>query len=201
MTPFDLRELDWTGLHRRLAAADAKAHAAGPARGTPEANALLADRAKRLAQPAAQAPVGQADVLIFELAGERYGIESRYVQAVFVLRQRAPLPGAQPPIHGVTAWRGELLTLLELRATLGLPVDSLNDLARVIVLGKGKAAFGILTDAVHHIVPVDLARLYPPQEAAAGARPYLKGLTGDALLVLAPEHLLRLTEPESSRVE
>lgn len=174
----------------------------GPAPGTPEARALLADRARRLAAPVAVAPAGRVDVLAFELAGERYGLESRHVQAVFVLRQLAPLPGALPPIQGVTAWRGDLLTLLELRATLGLPVSSLNDLARVIVLGiHDRPAFGVLTDAVHGIVPVDMHMLHPLPEGAGPHRQYLRGVTGDALLILDPDQLLRLTEPASAPVE
>ena len=171
----------------------------GSAAGTAEARALLAERARRLAQPVEVAPVDQIEVLVFELAGERYGIESRWVQAVFVLRHRAPLPGAQPPIDGITAWRGELLTLLELRATLGLPVNALHDLARVIVLGLHRqAAFGIVTDAVHSVVQVSVAALHPLPDGAGGHRRYIKGVTGDALLILDPERLLRLIEPASA---
>lgn len=174
----------------------------GPVAGSPEARALLAERARRLARPVEVAPVGRIDVLVFELARERYGIESRYVQSVFVLRHRAPLPGAQPPIHGITAWRGDLLTLLELRSTLGLPVNALHDLARVIVLGVDRhAAFGIVTDAVHSIVQVDLAALHPLPEGNGSHRKYIKGVTGDALMILDPDQLLRLTEPESVPVE
>jgi purine-binding chemotaxis protein CheW len=174
----------------------------GPEPGSAEARSLLAERARKLAAPVAVVPVGRVDVLAFDLARERYGIESRYVQAVFVLRHRAPLPGARAPIHGVTAWRGDLLTLLELRSTLGLPVDALNDLARVIVLGvNGSPAFGILTDAVHSIVPVDLDTLHPLPDGSGRHRRFLKGITGDALLILDPEALLGLTEPDSGPVE
>jgi purine-binding chemotaxis protein CheW len=121
---------------------------------------------------------------------------------VFVLKNRAPLPGAQPPIHGITAWRGELLTLLELRGTLGLPVNALHDLARVIVLGlQRQAAFGIVTDAVHSVVQVSVAALHPLPEGTGSHRKYIKGVTGDALLILDPEQLLRLTEPASAPVE
>ena len=168
---------------------------------TPAEQALLDERARRLARPVQAEQDGKVDVLVFELARERYAIESRHVQAVFVLRQRAPLPGARPPIHGITAWRGDLLTLLELRATLGLPVDSLNDLARVIVLGEGRQAFGLMTDAVHSIVPVDLAALHPLPDGSGAHRRFIKGVTGDALLILDPKQLLRLTEADSPRVE
>ena len=91
-----------------------------------------------------------------------------------------PLPGAVPPIHGVTAWRGDLLTLLELRSTLGLAVNALHDLARVIVLGmKGYRPFGILADAVHSIVSVDLQTLHPLPEGSGNHRQYLRGVTTD----------------------
>lgn len=193
-------EIDWGALHRRMVLAEQQARL-DIAPGSAAAKAVLDERARALAQTPATVQQNRVDVLVFELARERYGIESRYVQAVFVLRQRAPLPGAEPPIHGVTAWRGDLLTLLELRVTLGLPMNSLNDLARVVVVGEGRQKFGILTDAVHSIVSVDLDSLHPLPDGRGTHRQFLKGVTGDALLILDQTQLLRLTEPDSSRVE
>lgn len=188
------RAIDWAELRQRLGSLDlSRAAVAIP--GSPEARAVLDARARALARPLAAAPTGQLDVLTFELARERYGIESRYVQAVFPLRQISPLPGASAPIHGVTGWRGDLLTVLELRAMLGLPLDSLNDLARVIVLGHPRPVFGILADAVHTIVPVELAGLHPVTSGAH--QKYLRGVTADALLILDATELLHLLDSET----
>lgn len=196
MTITRKREIDWAALRLRLGSLDLS-QVAGTIPGSPEARAVLDARARALARPVATTPTGQLDVLTFELARERYGIESRFVQAIFPLRQIAPLPGASAPIHGVTGWRGKLLTVLELRAMLGLSLDSLNDLARVIVLGHPHPVFGILADAVHTIVPVALAGLHPLPVTAGSHRKYLRGITADALQILDVTELLHLLDPET----
>jgi purine-binding chemotaxis protein CheW len=131
------------------------------------------------------------ELVTFTLANEVYAVESRFVIAVFPLSEFSPLPGAKSPVCGVTAWRGELLMVLDLRASLGLSVTALNDLSRVIALGEERATFGILTDAVREIVTRPSAEVRAPLDGVAVRREYLRGVTGDAVLVLDAEQLLR----------
>ena len=157
------------------------------------ARGVLEERARALARPAAQPPSGDTlELITFALANEVYAVESRYVAAVFRLIDLSPLPGATPPVCGVTAWRGDLLTILDLRAPLGLPVTALNDLSRVIALGEDRPAFGILADAVRELVTLPAAEVRAPPEGVAAQREYLRGVTPDALLVLDADVLLRL---------
>jgi purine-binding chemotaxis protein CheW len=179
------------------AAGQALQGAADPER----ARALLEQRARALARPATPPPAaGTLEAVTFALATERYAIEARYVFEVFRLTTLSPLPGATPPVSGVTAWRGDLLPVLDLRLPLGLPVAALDDQSRVIVLGCGRPAFGVLADAVLELVAVPVADVQPPPPAAgaagpgAAARAYVRGLTPEAVLVLDGERLLRLGE-------
>jgi len=121
-----------------------------------------------------------------------YAVESRYVAAVFHLVDLSLLPGAEPPVFGVTAWRGGLLTILDLRRVLGLSVTALNDLSRVIVLGEERPAFGILADAARELVTLPAAEVRDPPNGIAAKREYLRGLTADAVLVLDATKLLQL---------
>lgn len=159
------------------------------------ARQVLEERARALARPTALPPaVGALEVITFALANEVYAIESRFVIEVFRLTDLSPLPGAKPPVFGVTGWRGELLTILDLRPVLGLSVGALNDLGRVIVLGEERPAFGVLADAVRelHTLPKSAVRDTP--ETVAASREYLRGVTADAVLVLDAEKLLRAHE-------
>jgi purine-binding chemotaxis protein CheW len=154
---------------------------------------VLEARARALARPVGSPPAAdRLEVLAFVLAKERYAIESRYVVEVFRLKEFSPLPGAQRPVFGVTAWRGELLTILDLRAALGLSVAALDDLSRVIVVGEARPAFGFLADAVQELVTLAAADVREPPEGVAAHREYLRGVTVDAVLVLDAVKLLRI---------
>jgi purine-binding chemotaxis protein CheW len=155
------------------------------------ARTLLEDRARALARPLAAPVVGDVELLTFGLADEVCALESRYVVEVHRLTDLALLPGAQPPVLGVTAWRGGLLTILDLRPLLGVAAGALNDLGRVIVLGETQPAFGILADAVLDLVCVGVSDIVAPPDGVAVRREFLRGVTGEVVLVLDGQRLLR----------
>ncbi len=184
--------VNWPEIRRRL---DAAGHtSADSPLGTAEsAQKVLEERGRRLARvPAAPQDADRLEVISFALADETYAIETRYVLEVFRLLDMSPLPGALPPVCGVTAWRGELLTMFDLRGLLGLSVAALNDLARVIVVGGQLRTFGILADAVRDIVTLSSTAVREPPDGVAAQREYLRGITSDAMLVLDADALLQL---------
>jgi len=153
--------------------------------------AVLEGRARVLARPlATPAREERFDVLTLALAGERYAVESCQVVEVFKLRDLALLPGAEPPVLGIAAWRGGLLTVLDLRPVLGLPASALDDLGYVVVLGGERPAFGILADAVHDVVSLAASDVRIPTEGAAVGRAFLRGVAPGILLVLDAAKLL-----------
>lgn len=158
------------------------------------ARQLLEERARALARPVVRPAAGELlELVTFALADEIYALESRHVLAVFRLADLSPLPGAEPPVAGVTVWRGDLLTILDLRRVLGLSVAALDDLTRVIVLGGERPAFGILADTVRELVVLPSAAVLEPATGAA-APEYLRGITSDGVLVLDASKLLHLHE-------
>jgi len=153
--------------------------------------AVLDERARVLARPLAAPAAGeQLEVLTLALAGERYALESRYVVEVFKLRELALLPGAERPVLGATAWRGRLLTVLDLRTILELPAAALDDLGYVVVLEGERPAFGILADAVHDVVGLAGSDVGDPPDGVAASRMFLKGVAPGVLLVLDAAKLL-----------
>jgi len=190
------RTVDWAEIGRRLDAAGRAA--AEPGVASPERiRQVLEERARVLARPITRpAPGDVIQVITFALANEIYAIESHYVFEVFRLDQLAPLPGATPPVFGVTVRRGELLTILDLRTVLGLPVAALNDLSRVLVVGGDQPTAGVLADSVLELVTLPTQSIQLPREGLAAKREYLRGITPGAILVLDGQQLLRFTEPE-----
>jgi chemotaxis signal transduction protein len=168
--------LDWEAVKRRLAAIDDALEAARQPT-TEEMDRILAARARALAVPVKTVPAEPAiELLTFAIEGEEYGIPTADVAAVGRLTNLALLPGARPPVSGVTAWRGELLVTLDLtRSPRVTPAPWL------IAVRAAECRFGLAADAVHDIVEIGIASLHVPADSAAQ---YIRAVTGDAIIVL-----------------
>lgn len=158
--------------------------------------AMLAERARQLARPAAPLAVAGAEgeALHFRVARERFAVAARDVLAAFRLRSLTPLPGATPPVVGLTGWRGLVLTLVDLRGPAGASTAGLDDLGHVVVLGGDRPVAGVLADAVLGTQPLAEGDVLPLPAARADAARVLRGVTRDATLVLDAPRLLALLE-------
>ena len=150
---------------------------------------VLEFRARQLARVPPEPPrAGEVLELVgFVLAGERYGIESRFVREVARLTRFTAVPGTPPFVVGVTNLRGEILALFDLRHLLGLPVG-VTDLARIVVLGERRREFGLLADSASEILYVPGTSL--AQTEMAWGRAYVRGVSLDGVIVLSGEALL-----------
>ncbi len=155
--------------------------------------ALLEMRAAQLARrKLRQEPAESVEVAVFRFGRERYAIELGCLLQIFALRDLALLPGARPPVIGLTPWRGDLLRVLDLGSALGRPHQGIADRKRVLALASGEqAAFGILIDGIEDVrrLPLSQIRPLPAREDEADA--LLRGVTSDAVLVLDADALIR----------
>ena len=151
---------------------------------------VLEARARQLARVPDEAPrAGEVLELVgFVLAGERYGIESRFVREVARLTRFTPVPGTPAFVLGVTNLRGEILALFDLRHLLGVGAEGVTDLGRIVVLGGHRREFGLLADAASEIVSVPGTSL--AQTDKAWGRAYVRGVSPDGIIVLSGEALL-----------
>jgi purine-binding chemotaxis protein CheW len=154
---------------------------------------ILEERARQLARPTASGArtAFSVDMLTFALGRERFAVESRFVFAVFPLVELVPLPGATAPVVGITRWRGDVLTVADVRRLVGLAPGALDDLSRVIVIGDASPELGILADSLSDIIAVDPTQLHAPSNDRRGAAPtLLRGVTSDAIHVIDVTALL-----------
>jgi purine-binding chemotaxis protein CheW len=193
--------IDWPQVRKRLARAIAATEET--LRLSPQrARAILDERARLLARvPVQETRAEGLEVVVFTLADERYGIETRHVREVVRLTNFTPLPGAPEFLAGIINLRGSILAVLDLGKFFGLAVPGLSDRTRVIVLGEERAEFGVLAEAANEVVTLRADALREPPDSVTGsAREYLRGVTADALLVLDGAVLLadpRLTIDQS----
>jgi purine-binding chemotaxis protein CheW len=182
--------IDWQAVRDRLARATAATEAAVTL--SPErARAVLQERARSLARvpPVPPAAAEVLEVVTFGLAEEHYAVETRFLREVAHLGDFTPVPGAPDFLVGVMNLRGEILDVLDLRRSLGIPGAAPGAQALVLVLGGDRAEFGVVADAVHEVRMLRREELHPAP--ATCPRPeYLRGVTAGALPVLDGEALL-----------
>ena len=182
-----MTRVDWAEVRRRV---DAVGRAlAGDGDDLPErAREVLEARARALAVRPPEPPRGgEAHLVEFSLAGETYAVDPRHVVEAARAGRATPLPGARPPLVAVTAWRGELLPVIDLRAALGLS-PAPGEREWMLVLGTGRAALAVPVDDPGEFRVVPAASLLPPPEGEA--RRHVRALTPDAVAVLDAAALL-----------
>lgn len=147
---------------------------------------ILRERARRLARPLdAPAETGETlEILAFSLAGERYGIETRYVHEVVAPPDLTPVPGTPPFVRGVFNQRGRILAVVDLRGLVGLARQRPGEASRVAVVETGGMLFGLHADAVEGIYRVAMANLAPPPAGSGTTGVHLLGVTADMIGVL-----------------
>jgi purine-binding chemotaxis protein CheW len=148
---------------------------------------ILEARARALARtPVQDAPDDSLAVVVFSLARERYALELSCLLHVFTLRDLAFLPGAEPPLIGVSAWRGELIRVLDLTQILDVPQGGPTDRGHVLVLGRDDARFAILADSI-----LDMTSLERSVLTELAERRFIRGVTADAVALLDGPELIR----------
>lgn len=157
-----------------------------------EAESILYARARALARRGVTA-VEQAEreIISFSLGRERYGVLTHHVREVFRPRELSVLPGAEAPVYAVAPWRGILLTVLDLRARLGIMGGGITDLSHMLVLGIARTSIGVLIHTVRAIERLpDRDLLEAPRRGRRDAD-LLLGMTRTGVLVLNAELLLQ----------
>ncbi|HEX5581528.1 MAG TPA: chemotaxis protein CheW [Gemmatimonadaceae bacterium] len=155
---------------------------------------LLEERARRLAVRPAPAPAEMpVELLGFSLGGRRFAVESRFVVATVRDVHPTPLPGAVAPVAAVVAWRGRVMTVLDMRSALGIPAGApVPQQPRMLVLGGTDPELGILVDSVDTLATLAPSELHEVPEGTHARVEYLRAMAPDAVPVLDAAALLHL---------
>ncbi|MGB4893390.1 MAG: chemotaxis protein CheW, partial [Nitrospira sp.] len=114
---------------------------------------------------------GTLRMCVLTLGGELFAIDLRHVSEVFEVEAVTVVPSMPGLLTGVTNLRGTVITLVDLRGSLGLPVTG-TVLPFAVVIRHGSRQVGVLVDHVPEIHTVSREHLLPAMQAGpAGARP------------------------------
>ncbi len=157
------------------------------------AETILEERARELAKkaPSDFSDRKRLEVVLFNLAHETYAIELRYIKEVYPLRDPTPVPHTPGFVVGIINYRGQILSVVDLRKFFDLPDNGVSDENRVVVLESEDMAFGILAEAVREVafLAVEDIQAVLPTLTDVRAR-YLKGVNRDGVVVLDGRKLL-----------
>ncbi|MBU2513478.1 chemotaxis protein CheW [bacterium] len=125
------------------------------------------------------------EIVEFQLAHQRYGIEAMYIHEIFHLRELLPLPFLPPYILGIINVRGQIFSVMDLKSFFDLPDKGITNLNQVIIVHNKVMEFGILTDAIIGLHSIPIADIQPPLQTLSGIQAeYLRGFTRDRLVIL-----------------
>jgi len=186
------RGLDWPEVHRRLDALRQALATGGRPPKDVQAR-ILRERAQLLARvEAPPAPPEPAfDVVIFALGPEQYAVAASHVCEVVALKELTPLPTVPPLVAGIFNLRGQIVSVLDLKRFLGLPLKGMGDFYTVLVMESGAMRLGLLVDRVINTESLATTRLRRPAGGMeAAAETCVQGVTEEGLVVLDAAKLL-----------
>ena len=113
---------------------------------------------------------GVNQVVIFQLAGEFYGIDIRAVKEIILPLRVTPVPGSSHLIEGVISLRGQVIPILDLRKKFGFDRLATNKGGRIVVTEVDGLVMGLQVDGVSEVLRISAQDIEPPPPAVMGSR-------------------------------
>lgn len=125
--------------------------------------------------------------LTFSLGGETFAMPVEPVQQIVRISSITRVPHAPRPIRGVTNLRGRVIPVIDLRVRVGLVATEIDRSSRIIAVGSRGRVIGLLVDAVHQVMHLDLNLIQrPPDDVLTLQSDYIAGVYhhGESLILL-----------------
>ncbi len=132
-------------------------------------------------------------LLIVRLAGRRIALPARDIEAVVELEGLTPVPGAPRHIAGLSALRSRVLTVIDSRASLGLPPGEGGESSEAIVVPSGGHTYALQVEQIEDVVEATDAPEPVQAPPGPGWARVAKGMVaagGDLLLLADPDQLI-----------
>lgn len=92
--------------------------------------------------------MAENQVVVFDLAGVRYGIDILQVQEIMRVVEITPVAEADFAVEGIINLRGQVITVINLSRQLGLPEKERSQETRIIVVEPDGKRVGLIVDRV-----------------------------------------------------
>ena len=115
--------------------------------------------------------------LTFHLGKENYGIEIRHVIEIIVMQEITIVPDMPDFIIGVINLRGQVISVMDIRARFKLESRDYDDRTCIIVVKINDLSVGLIVDTVNEVIDIPESQMDPPPKTHAGVgSSYIKGM-------------------------
>ena len=119
----------------------------------------------------------ELQLVVFDLAGEHYGINIAVVESIIKMQAITQLPQTPNYVKGVTNLRGSVLPVIDLRTRFNLETQEANRQTRIIIVTMDSIKVGVIVDGVSEVLRVsdELIEPLPPMVNTVNSV-FLKGI-------------------------
>jgi len=148
---------------------------------TPADLAVFRDRALNLRQRLVdENRKGSIPLAVVGLNGEYFGIDLLMVREFAALHTMTPVPCCPSHVIGQMNLRGDILTVMDIRNALQMPLDTKDDTdsstSKVVVIEEDALRIGLLVDEVFDVMNLQPADIHAvPAASRSSNDDYLKG--------------------------
>jgi purine-binding chemotaxis protein CheW len=113
----------------------------------------------------------------FYIGDALFGIDALEVQEVIPLGNLTPVHHAPETISGIINLRGQIVTIMNLAARLGMETNADESMGHILIAAWQGENVGLLVDRVADVVPAEMDDLAPiPANISAAQQRFLKGV-------------------------
>lgn len=123
---------------------------------------ILHKRALSLSKPLKPTKKDTSKIVCFNCESELYGIRIESVTDILALTKICWLPGLADYIAGVINKRGEIVSVVDFKAFLGLAPTERNKDCGLIIIKNKEMETSLLVDIVVGVIDVELEKMQPP---------------------------------------
>ena len=144
---------------------------------------LLERRAAELARPELGSDALRSIYVVFELAGERFGLVAKWVFRVLRDRSLTPVPLTDRTLVGLTVFEGEVLAVFDIRELIAPRSAGLSNFENIVVVGRERAEFGVLVDKLEGFVDLEESEIIPSAQDGS-SRGLSLGVSSDGIVIV-----------------
>jgi purine-binding chemotaxis protein CheW len=129
----------------------------------------------------------ERQLVVFDLAGEAYGVNIGTVREIIRMQQITHVPEAPQYVDGVINLRGRVIPVIDLRKRFALAVGEQTDESRIVVVDSAGEDIGVIVDAVTEVLRVPGDAIEPASSLITTEDSYyMDGIAkiGNRLLIL-----------------
>lgn len=135
--------------------------------------------------------------VIFEAGDQHFAVEINRVKEILRYRKVTPLPKAPTFLEGVIDLRGSVIPVVDLRKRFDAKVKN-DSQTRIIVLRWRRKRIGLVVDAVHRVLSIEIKEIKaPPAIAHAHGSQYMLAVAryrDHLYIILDLDRILTTTE-------